>query len=231
MLFVGDLRSSVSQVVVLGWVLAASILSASADSLEQSSDWLGVSQHERDRTTVEPGADLLLRAHLLRESDEHGLAVAVLREALQAVRAARGLYHADQLEILNLLIASEIARENWRQVDDLHALLLHLVENLYANDAEKLEPVLVQATRWHVDALRYALDGRPVPHLRQTRELLKARLRLAESAETRDARKIERLQEGIHAAEKHLIMQSDSHMDDLRKRQMLQRAWLLSSLD
>ena len=51
------------------------------------------------------------------------------------------------------------------------------------------------------------------------------------SAETPDTRKIERLREGIRIAETHLIIQSDGHMDELRKQQALRRAWLLSSLD
>ncbi len=175
--------------------------------------------------------DALLRARLLQEQAEHEQAVALLRQALQATRMTLGLHHADQLAIIDSLVASEVARENWRRVDELNALLLHLYGRLYAGDSEKLEQGLEKITRWHVDALRYDLDGRAVAHLREARELFKARLRLARQAKVPDIRKIDRLQEGIRIAETHLLIQSDNHMDALRKRRALHGAWLLSSLD
>ncbi len=174
---------------------------------------------------------MLLRAHFLQERSNHDEAISVLQEALQTTRMTLGLYHESQFELLDSLIASEVANENWRRVDDLNALLLHLYGKIYAHDAVNLEQGLEKVTRWHVDALRYDLDGRTVPHLREARKLFKARLRLAQTADSPDMRKIERLQEGIRIAETHLIMQSDSHMDELRKQQALRRAWLLSSLD
>lgn len=216
----------ISRAVAAGWlVIAAAVVfsTESASQTLQSSSSLASNPAHVD--------GMLLRAHFLQERSNHDEAISVLQEALQTTRMAMGLYHESQFEILDGLIASEVANENWRRVDDLNALLLHLYGKIYAHDAVNLEQGLEKVTRWHVDALRYDLDGRTVPHLREARKLFKARLRLAQLADSPDVRKIERLQEGIRIAETHLIMQSDSHMDELRKQQALRRAWLLSSLD
>ena len=178
-----------------------------------------------------PVDGMLLRARFLQEQSHHDEAITVLREALRTTRMRLGLYHESQFEILDGLIASEVANGNWRRVDDLNALLLHLYASVYAHDNAKLERGLEKVTRWHVDALRYDLDGRTVSHLREARKLFKARLQLAERADAPDPRKIEGLREGIRIAETHLIVQSDNHMDELRKEQAVRRAWLLSSLD
>ena len=219
-------KISVSWAVAAGWlVIAAAVIFSS----ETASQTLHSSSSLVNNTVHVDG--MLLRANFLQEQSNHDEAISVLQEALQTTRMTRGLYHESQFEILDDLIASEVANENWRRVDDLNALLLHLYGKIYAHDAANLEQGLEKVTRWHVDALRYDLDGRTVPHLRAARKLFKARLQLALQADTPDVRKIERLQEGIRIAETHLIIQSDGHMDELRKQQALRRAWLLSSLD
>ena len=214
-------KISLSKAVAAGWLAIAATAFFPTES---------ASQTPQSSSGAVDG--MLLRAHLLQEQSNHDAAIAVLREALQTTRMTLGLYHESQFEILDSLIASEVANENWRRVDDLNALLLHLYGGVYADDTAKLERGLEKVTSWHVDALRYDLDGRTVPHLREARKLFKARLQLAERSDTPDMRKIERLREGIRIAETHLIVQSDSHMDELRKQQdLLRRAWLLSSLD
>ncbi len=220
-------KISVSRAVAAGWLViaAAAVIFSSetaSQTLQSSNSLVNNAVHVDD---------MLLRAHFLQEQSNHDEAISVLQEALQTTRMTRGLYHESQFEILDGLIASEVANENWRRVDDLNALLLHLYGRIYAYDAANLEQGLEKVTRWHVDALRYDLDGRTVPHLREARKLFKTRLQLAQQAKTPDIRKIERLHEGIRIAETHLIIQSDGHMDELRKQQALRRAWLLSSLD
>lgn len=219
-------KTSMSGAVAAGWLAIAATAMFPSGSLAQTSKSSSSDIH--DAVQVD---GMLLRAHFLQEQSYHDEAISVLREALQSTRMTLGLYHENQIEILDSLIVSEVARENWHRVDDLNALLAHLYGSLYAGDSEKLEQGLQKVTRWHVDALRYNLDGRTVPHLREARKLFKTRLQLARQADVPDVRKIERLQEGIRIAETHLIIQSDNHMDELRKQQALRRAWLLSSLD
>ena len=219
-------ETSMSRAVAAGWLAIAATAIFSSASLAQTSQ--SSSSHIHNAAHVD---GMLLHAHFLQEQSYHDEAISVLREALQSTRMTLGLYHENQIEILDSLIVSEVAKENWRRVDDLNALLAHLYGSTYAGESLKLEQGLEKVTRWHVDALRYNLDGRTVPHLREARKLFKTRLQLARQADVPDVRKIERLQEGIRIAETHLIIQSDSHMDELRKQQALRRAWLLSSLD
>ncbi len=170
-------------------------------------------------------------AHGLKRDARHGEALPFLRQALEISRRSFGLYHENQLSILESLIESEVAGANWRRVDDLHALLLHLYGKLYADDAGRMEQGLEKVTRWHVDALHLNLDDRTVPHLRQARKLFKARLQLALEAALPDARKIAHLREGVRIAEAQLILRSDGHSEEQRNRAAMHRATLLSSLD
>lgn len=213
-------KISLSKAVAAAWLAIAATAFLPTESTSQTLASSG-----------SPVDGMLLRAHFLQEQSRHDEAITLLREALQTTRMSLGLHHESQFEIVNGLIASEVANENWQRVDDLNALLLHLYGSVYADDIAKLERGLEKVTRWHVDALRYNLDDRTVPHLREARKLFKARLQLAEGADAPDPRKIERLREGIRITETHLIVQSDSHMDELHKQQALRRAWLLSSLD
>ncbi len=173
---------------------------------------------------------LLSDASMLQEQERHEEAIATLREALQTARMTLGLYHEAQLAIVDSLIDSEAALSNWHQVDDYHALLLGLYQNLYAEDPGKLEQGLARVQGWHVDALRNSLDGRAISHLRQARQLLKLRLQLATGAATADLGKIARLREGVEFAEAYLAWHSDSNRNRLRERQESRREALLSNL-
>ena len=220
-------KTPVSKSVAASWLVVAAMAFISTESLSQtdrsSSSGLSPQAGQAD--------GMLARARFLQEQADHEQAIPILREALQSSRMTLGLYHENQLEILDGLIASEIAQENWRRADDLFALLLHLYENLYADDPERLEQGLAKVTGWHVDAFRLDLDGRAVPHLRSARKLLKARLQLARLVGAPDVGKIARLREGIHVAEANLILHSDSNRNELRSQQALRREWLLSSLE
>ena len=172
----------------------------------------------------------LFQARSLQEQDAHEAALALLRGALRATRMSRGLYHEDQLDILHSLIESESAQANWEQVDDYFALLRNLYRHLYADEPGRLEAGLARVTDWHVDALRFGLDDRPVPHLREARRLFRARLQLAEGASSPDPGKIERLRRNIHIAETRLNLLALGGNGALREQQALQRELLLSSL-
>lgn len=220
-------KTPVSRALATSWLVlaATAILSPAGFSQTVSSGSQTLTQ------AAGATGGMLSQARFLQERSAHDQAVSVLREALQTIRMKQGLYHEDQFEVIDSMIESEVARENWQRVDDHYALLLNLYENLYADDAENLEQGLIKATRWHVDALRYDLDGRTVPHLREVRELLKSRLRIARRSDRPDIPKIERLREGIQIAEAQLILYSDGNGDELRRQQALRRALLLSSLE
>ena len=224
-------KSPASGIVAAGWMLAAVAMVHIPEGRSQG----GYSESGYSEAAYYEDAapahhhELLLRAISLQERDEHGAALPLLREALLATRARDGLYHEDQLDILHRLIESESMGANWRQVDDYFALLRSLYERLYADDPGCLELGLALVTDWHVDALRHDLDGRPVPHLRQARELFKQRLRLAEAAANPDAGKIERLRRNIGIAESHLTLYSLGDSQALREWQARQREVLLSS--
>ena len=217
-------KSSISRAVAAAWLVLATTAVLPTTGLSQPIDETAL----RGAGSID---GMLARARYLQEQSEHELVIPILQEALQVTRMTLGLYHEDQLEILDSLIQSEIAGKNWQRVDDHHALLLNLYEVLYAGDSINLEMGLVKVTGWHVDALRYDLDGRTVAHLREARKLLKARLHLAQRSYSPDARKIEYLREGIGIAEAHLMLYSDSNTDQLRREQALRRELLLSSLE
>lgn len=220
-------KSPLSRALATSWLVLAATAILSPAGFSQTLSFDGRALTQAAAATV----GMLSHARFLQEQSAHDQAVSLLREALQTIRMTQGLYHEDQFEVIDSMIESEVARENWLRVDDHYALLLNLYKNLYADDAEILEQGLIKATRWHVDALRYDLDGRTVPHLREVRKLLKSRLQLAQRSDSPDVSKIERLREGIQIAEAQLILYSDGNGDELRRQQALRRTLLLSSLE
>ena len=61
-------------------------------------------------------------AELHRELDDYERASDILLDALQIARINLGLYSAEQIRLLRLLIENQIKAQDWRSVDDFYEL-------------------------------------------------------------------------------------------------------------
>lgn len=171
----------------------------------------------------------LARRH--QAAGDHQGALALWRRAWRAGRISHGLYHASQLPIIDGIIASGAAAEDWEAVDDGYAYMEHLHRRLYRLDDPRLDAGLKRAAAWHVRAFNADLDGRRKQHLRQARRIFKQRLEIAGRALPEDAPERAALADSVELSERRLLLMSDRRLEALRDRGRERREQLLAGLE
>jgi hypothetical protein len=174
---------------------------------------------------------LLLDAVLLQEAANHSQALDLLRQAWQVSRINSGLYHRDQLPLLEQMIQSEIELENWEVVEQHYDYMEHLLRRLYEFDDPRLEEGLQKVSSWHVNAFNLNLEGKRKHHLRKARETFLFRLQVAKFTLEADDPKLDFLQNSIAVSEQHLYLMSEQHKYMLQSQQHGERDRLLADLD
>ena len=81
----------------------------------------------------------MIRAVRFQEEGDHDSASELFAQAWQIARVSNGLYHQSLIPIVERMITSEVALENWQAVDNKYGLLEHLYRRLYDTDDERLE--------------------------------------------------------------------------------------------
>ena len=168
-----------------------------------------------DQRQVEPLGDLG-REQL--ELGDYAQALQLFKQALHVSRINHGLYHESQLQILDSIIASEIALRDWEAVDNHYSYLEHLYRRLFELDDPRLERGLREVSSWHVNALNVNIDGRRVEHLRQANKVFKLRLQIAERTLTIGDPRYDFLVKNIEICERQLYLSSDLNTEMLARR-------------
>ncbi|NQV70289.1 MAG: hypothetical protein HQ498_09710 [Pseudohongiella sp.] len=194
---------------VLSQALSVNIEDDLALEVEQVSGLMFLPDFEfgaYDRRQVEPLGDL---GRQQLEVGDYSRALALFKQALHVVRINNGLYHESQLEILDSIIASEIALQDWAAVDNHYSYLEHLYRRLYPLDDPRLEKGLREVSSWHVNALNINIDGRRVEHLREANKIFKLRLQIAEKTLISGDPRFDFLVRNIEICERQLYLASD----------------------
>jgi len=89
--------------------------------------------------------------------NDHERAAAMFKRALQIKRINNGLYDLGQVPILDQLIKSNIAKQNWIDVDGNYQWMLWLHRRNYDGDDPGLLPVLDRVGRWKLNAYKHRL--------------------------------------------------------------------------
>lgn len=142
------------------------------------------------------------RSH--QENGDHELALEFLKDAWQISKINHGLYSADQVANLELIIYSEMELQRWDAVDDHFAYLELLHRRVYASNDPELELGLQKVSAWHVHALSIRDSSKHVEHLRKAYHLFKDRLQMAEGNLAADDPKFHYLKESIQITEQRL---------------------------
>ena len=90
---------------------------------------------------------IMMRAVRFQEEGDHDSASEHFAQAWQIARVSNGLYHQSLIPIVERMITSEVALENWQAVDNKYGLLEHLYRRLYDTDDERLESGLQKESR------------------------------------------------------------------------------------
>lgn len=181
-----------------------------------------------DQRLLEPVGDYGLR---LQEQGHHDDAIEFLEHAFHLSRMVHGPYSEQQLGLLDSLIESEIAMENWAGVDRHYVYMEQLYRRLYDEYDIRLERGLQKIVAWHVNALEFNLDGKREYHLRATNSLFKARLKVANNILDKDDPKFAFLHEGIALSARQLRLYSGVYRARIQETGRRNRDALLADLD
>ena len=94
------------------------------------------------------------------------------RQAFESVRAVQGLFHEAQLPVLDRLLATNLARQDWPQFNhylDYHAAL---TQRMYRGQPLRSAQALETAADWHQRAALIQHDERRTWHLIRSRNLI-----------------------------------------------------------
>ena len=167
----------------------------------------------------------------LQEQGHHRDAIPLLQHAFQLSRVVDGLYNEAQLDLLDRLVDSEIALENWQRVDEHYAYMEQLYRHLYDEYDMRLEQGLQKIVAWHVNALEFDLDDRHEYHLRATNNLFKSRLRVAKNILDEDHPKFDFLYEGIALSASQLRLYSRMNRELLGDSSRRNRDAMIADID
>lgn len=102
----------------------------------------------------------------------HEEAVSSLQRAVQVNRVNYGLYHVGKIPMIERLIDSYVAMEDWEAADDTYYTLMELYARNYQNTDVVLLPALAKLVKWHLFAYGAGFDEVPLRHVVLAREML-----------------------------------------------------------
>jgi len=140
----------------------------------------------------------------MQEQGRHEHAVAYFKQARQVSRIQNGFYDETQIALVEAMIESEMAMEDYEAVDDHYSHIEFLYRKLYSIDDPRLETGLQKVSGW----LSYALSINPVGNrleqLRKANRVYKLRLQIAERTLASNHPRFSYLLENIAICEKQL---------------------------
>lgn len=127
------------------------------------------------------GEQLLSLGLAYEEAELHDKGAETLNRALYIRRINSGLHDLGQIPILEQLIKSNIAGENWNELDQNYQLLLWMHRRNYDEDDPRFLPIVDQMGRWKLQAYKERLlDQEPAATLREADKLFRNTINLLE---------------------------------------------------
>jgi len=107
-----------------------------------------------------------------QQEGNHDEAISSLNRALQINRVNQGFYHVSKIPLIEQLIVSYMATEDWKAVEDRYFTLMQLYSRNYDNTDVELLPGLAKLVKWHLYAYNARVTEQPASHLLLARELI-----------------------------------------------------------
>jgi hypothetical protein len=117
----------------------------------------------------------------LQEQNAHAEAVEVFKRAMHVTRINEGLYNLDQVPILERLIESYIADENWEDANDRHSYLFWLHRRNFGQSDTRLLPIIEKLSNWHLNLYTLNLSDGMHEHLITAHSLFKLAVNIIDS--------------------------------------------------
>lgn len=91
-------------------------------------------------------------ASALQRSGAHEEAIGEFRRAMLITRVNEGLYSLNQAPIIERMIESQLALNQWEDADDNHEYLFWLHAKNYGKKDPRMLPIINQLSSWHLQA-------------------------------------------------------------------------------
>lgn len=101
----------------------------------------------------------------LRSQGNHDQAIESFERSLHVSKVNAGLHNLQQIPLLELLIESNTAIENWERVDGYHHYMYWVHLRSYGADDPRLIPILERMGRWQLQASGLETGVAPITHL------------------------------------------------------------------
>ena len=106
-----------------------------------------------------------------REGD-HKEAIASMQQALQINRVNNGLHSVSKIPLIEHLIVSYAATDEWELVENSYTKMMQLYYRNYEFNDPRLLPVFSKLISWHWFAFAKRVDEQPLNHLLLAREMI-----------------------------------------------------------
>ena len=158
--------------------------------------------------------NLAALAGLNQKQGRHDEAVKLFNRAIHVTRIGVGLHALEQLQLLESLIVSEQALENWEAVDNKYDYLLYLQEGAYGRNDPRLIPLFEAMGDWNIKAFNIGFGESRGLALRKAQLFYSASAQLLHiNFGKEDKRFIPYLENVVHAA--YLVSQNGEIMTEL----------------
>lgn len=120
---------------------------ALSESLQALRDTLEESFGPFEEGQLQPVTDM---ATQLKAAGRHEQALEELDKALQITRIHNGLNSPEQIPIIDGMIESHLAQENYDAADDLESLALHVITQAYPDNADTRSAAITRHADWNI---------------------------------------------------------------------------------
>ena len=124
---------------------------------------------------IEP---LTARGNLQQLLGDHAAAVRTFDHAMHVNRINNGLHSTRQIPIVEELIESYLAMEDWSNADLYYNYLFYVQQKAYGTDDPRMIPVLAQLGRWHLQAFNIGFGDTLALRLSSAQLLFDAAVRM-----------------------------------------------------
>jgi tetratricopeptide (TPR) repeat protein len=138
---------------------------------------------EADRGAYDPqlGEQLLSLGLVYQSQEQHGDAVKALKRAMYIRRVNAGLYDMGQVPILNEIIQSDIASQDWEDLDQAYEQLLFIHRRNFEPGDPRFLPILDTVGAWKVRAYtEELLKENPTATINSAERLYRDNVRILE---------------------------------------------------
>lgn len=153
---------------------------------------------------------LLSVGDMLAERGAYIEALVYLERALHIMRINYGLYSEAHIPVVERLIDSNVALEDWDAVDANFRHLEFLYTRLFEQGSEQWYYGIAQVADWHIVAINHNLGDDLEDHLRAANKLFKQRLSYVEKIEDVDQEVIDVLRHNVEYTALHLRKQEST---------------------